>query len=82
MITGVPTTTTLISTDPNPSSANNTMVLVATVTPNQICSPLVPCPTGAAPAGAVLFSDGSKNLGTVPLDQGVNTGRHPRPLLR
>ncbi|MDQ1453249.1 MAG: trimeric autotransporter adhesin, partial [Acidobacteriaceae bacterium] len=77
VITGVPTTTTLISTDPNPSSANNTMVLVATVTPNQICSPLVPCPTGAAPAGRIRFKDGKKTLGTVTLDQGVNTGTTP-----
>ncbi|MEA2542337.1 MAG: hypothetical protein QOH35_3703, partial [Acidobacteriaceae bacterium] len=77
VITGVPTTTTLISTDPNPSSANNTMVLVATVTPNQICSPLVPCPTGAAPAGRIRFKDGKKTLGTVTLDQGVNMGTTP-----
>jgi trimeric autotransporter adhesin len=77
VITGVPTTTTLMSTDPNPSSANNIMVLVATVTPNQICSPLVPCPTGAAPAGRVRFKDGNKTLGTVTLDQGVNTGTTP-----
>ena len=49
VIAGVPTTTTLVSTDANPSVANNTMTLVATVTPNQVCNPLAPCPTGAAP---------------------------------
>ena len=77
MIAGVPTTTTLISTDPNPSAANNTLVLVATVTPNQTCSPLAPCTAGAAPGGKVRFKNGNKNLGTVALDQGVNTGINP-----
>ena len=76
-IAGVPTTTSLVSTDPNPSSANNTLVLVATVTPNQVCSPLAPCPTGAAPGGKVRFNDGNRNLGTVALDLGVNTGTSP-----
>ncbi len=76
-ITGVPTTTTVISTDPNPSSANNTMVLVATVTPTQVCAPLAPCPAGAAPAGKIRFKNGNKILGTVTLDQGVNTGSAP-----
>ena len=81
-ITGVPTTTTVISTDPNPSSANNTMVLVATVTPNQVCAPLVPCPTGAAPAGKIRFKSGNKILDTVTLDLGVNTGSAPTLLCR
>ncbi|MGA9717097.1 MAG: Ig-like domain repeat protein [Acidobacteriaceae bacterium] len=76
-ITGVPTTTTVISTDPNPSSANNTMVLVATVTPTQVCAPLAPCPTGAAPGGKIRFKNGNKVLNTVALDQGVNTGSAP-----
>ncbi|MFL6427172.1 MAG: Ig-like domain repeat protein, partial [Acidobacteriaceae bacterium] len=69
-ITGVPTTTTLISTNPNPNSANNTMVLVATVTPSTGTS-------GAAPGGTVQFKDGSRTLGTVGLGQGVNTGTAP-----
>ncbi len=82
-IGGVPTTTTLISTDANPSVANSTLSLVATVTPNQACSPLAPCPTGAAPAGKVRFrsvksgATGSTVLGTVTLGQGVNTGASP-----
>ncbi|HEX6494384.1 MAG TPA: Ig-like domain repeat protein [Acidobacteriaceae bacterium] len=76
-ITGVPTTTTLISTDPNPNSANNTMVLVATVTPVSCVAPCTPTTYGGAPAGKVQFKDGSKTLGTVTLDQGVNTGTTP-----
>ena len=69
-ITGAPTTTSLISTDPNPNSANNTMVLVATVTPTVATS-------GAAPGGTVRFKDGNTTLGTVSLGQGVNTGTAP-----
>jgi hypothetical protein len=80
IIAGVATTTTLVSTDPNPSVANNTLSLVATVTPVQVCAPPAPCPTGAAPAGRVQFRsvqngvNGSMLLGTVTLGQGVNSG--------
>ena len=80
LIAGVPTTTSLVSTDPNPSVANNMMSLVATVTPVQVCSPLAPCPTGFAPAGRVRFRSvqngvkGATVLGVVTLGQGVNAG--------
>jgi hypothetical protein len=83
VISGVPTTTTLVSTDANPSVANSTLALVATVTPTQICAPLVPCPTGFAPGGKVRFrsvqagAKGSTLLGTVTLGQGLNTGSAP-----
>ncbi|HEX4581002.1 MAG TPA: Ig-like domain repeat protein, partial [Acidobacteriaceae bacterium] len=77
VITGVPTATTLISTDPNPTSANNTMVLVATVTPVSCLAPCTPTTFGAAPAGKVQFTDGGTILGTVTLGQGVNTGTTP-----
>jgi hypothetical protein len=83
VISGVPTTTTLISTNANPSAPNGTLALVATVTPTQICAPLVPCPTGRAPGGKVRFrskqagAKGSIVLGTVTLGQGVNTGSAP-----
>jgi pro-kumamolisin-like protein/Big-like domain-containing protein len=82
-IAAVGTTTSLVSTDPNPSVANNTLSLVATVTPVQVCAPLVPCPTGFAPGGKVRFNSvqsgamGSTVLGTVTLGQGVNTGSSP-----
>lgn len=77
VIAGVPTTTTLISTDATPAVANNIVTLVATVTPNQACNPLAPCPTGAAPGGRVRFKKGATILGTVTLGQGVNTGSSP-----
>lgn len=80
VVGSVPTTTTLVSSDANPSVANSTLTLVATVTPNQVCSPLVPCPTGAAPGGKVRFKTGKnfgKVLGTVTLAQGLNTGSGP-----
>jgi trimeric autotransporter adhesin len=77
VIAGVPTTTTLVSTDASPSVPNNTVTLVATVTPNQACNPLAPCPTGAAPGGKVRFKKGSTILGTVTLGPGVNTGASP-----
>ena len=82
-ISGVATTTTLVSTDANPSVANSMLTLVATVTPNQVCAPLVPCPTGMAPGGKVRFRSvqtgvkGETTLGTVTLAQGVNTGSAP-----
>ncbi|HEV3149404.1 MAG TPA: protease pro-enzyme activation domain-containing protein [Acidobacteriaceae bacterium] len=82
-ISGVATTTTLVLTDANPSVANSMVTLVATVTPNQVCAPLVPCPTGMAPGGKVRFKSvqtggkGSTVLGTVTLAQGVNTGSAP-----
>jgi hypothetical protein len=77
VIAGVATTTTLISTDPTLSVPNNTVSLVATVTPNQACNPLAPCPTGAAPGGRVRFKNGNTVLGTVTLGPGVNTGASP-----
>jgi len=79
-IAGVPTTTALVTTDPLPPVANNTLTLVATVTPVQVCAPLAPCPTGFAPAGRVRFRSvqngvkGATVLGTVTLGQGVNAG--------
>ncbi|HEY3988600.1 MAG TPA: Ig-like domain repeat protein [Acidobacteriaceae bacterium] len=77
VIGGVPTVTKLISTETSAPAANNTMVLVATVTPNVVCAPLVPCPAGAAPGGSVRFTNGTKVLGTVGLDHGMNTGSAP-----
>jgi trimeric autotransporter adhesin len=69
-ITGVPTATTLASTDSNPSVANNTLTLVATVTPTG-------GNTGAAPGGKVRFKSGKTVLGTVTLGPGLNTGINP-----
>lgn len=78
VIGGVPTTTTLVASDSNVSFANSMVTLIATVTPNQACSPLAPCPTGAAPGGQVTFKTGTNVvLGTVTLGQGVNTGSAP-----
>jgi hypothetical protein len=77
VIAGVPTTTTLVSTDSTLSVPNSTVTLAATVTPNQVCSPLAPCPTGAAPGGKVRFKKGNTVLGTVTLGPGVNTGTGP-----
>jgi hypothetical protein len=78
VIGSVPTVTTLVATDPNPSFANTMLTLVATVTPNNVCSPLVPCPTGEAPGGTVSFKTAANVvLGTVTLGPGVNTGSSP-----
>jgi roadblock/LC7 domain-containing protein len=77
VIAGVQTTTTLVSTDSTLSVANNTVTLVATVTPNQACNPIAPCPAGAAPGGKVRFKKGNTILGTVTLGPGVNAGTNP-----
>lgn len=70
VIGGGPTTTTLVATDPNLPASNSTLILVATVTPTSGTM-------GAAPGGKVRFMSGSRNLGTVNLDQGINTGTNP-----
>jgi len=55
-------TQTALSGTPNPANVNQNVVLKATVTAN-----------GVVPGGSVKFQDGTKNLGTVSLNNGVAT---------
>lgn len=73
VIAGVPTTTTLASTDPNIVARNSATYLVATVTPN----PGTATAGGSAPAGTVNFYAGTVLLGSARLDRGNNTGANP-----
>ncbi|OIK23974.1 hypothetical protein VT52_029800 [Streptomyces malaysiense] len=59
------TTTTALSSAPNPSTVGQTVSLTATVT--------VVAPGGGTPAGTVSFFDGATLLGTGTLSGGVAT---------
>ena len=56
------TTTTALTSAPNPSSVGQSVALVATVTGQ-----------GGTPTGSVIFSEGGATLGTIPLSNGVAT---------
>ncbi len=71
VIAGVPTTTTLASTDPSIAARNSATYLVATVTPSAATA------GGIAPGGTVNFFAGTTLLGTARLDRGNNSGSSP-----